>query len=115
MAELSPALCVRSSRPTPPCFGARHSPDVVVCNLCHVLVGSAGVAHLPFTSVIYKGVLSVSDAGLKKDPFRGGFGCGGGEDGGETDSELHGMFHISVCFFLLLGICYGLIPFMTMM
>lgn len=31
----------------PLCFGARHSPDVMVCNLCHVLVGSVGVVSLP--------------------------------------------------------------------
>lgn len=28
-------------------LSARHSADVVVCNLCHVLVGSVGVVHLP--------------------------------------------------------------------
>lgn len=37
----------------PLCFGARHSPDVMVCNLCRVLVGSVGVvrllSHLRFT------------------------------------------------------------------
>lgn len=54
--------------PTPLCFGACHSPDVVVCNLCHVLVGSVGVVNPPFASVIYKGILSFvscSDVRLK--------------------------------------------------
>ncbi len=44
-----------SAQPAPPCFGARRSPDVVVCNLCHVLVGKRGCCSPPFTSVIYSG------------------------------------------------------------
>lgn len=61
------AVC---ARPTPACFGARHSPDVVVCNLCHVFVGSVGVVHLPLHLwFMGGGALSAvwhSHAGLKR-------------------------------------------------
>lgn len=50
-------VCVLSSRPVV-FFVAGHSPDVVVCNLCHVLVGRVGVVHLPVRLWFTEGLLS---------------------------------------------------------
>lgn len=50
-------VCVLSSRPAV-FFVAGHSPDVVVCNLCHVLVGRVGVVHLPVRLWFTEGFLS---------------------------------------------------------
>lgn len=98
--------------PTLLCFGVCHSPDVVVCNLCHVLVGSMGVVHLPlhlwFTRgfwVLFRALMLDSKESLKR---RAGFGMsfqGQSRKTGmwwknkaqrngrmeETDSKLHGV------------------------
>lgn len=46
-------------------FSAGHSPDVVVCNLCHVLVGRVGVVHLPVRLWFTEGLLSAGTLNLQ--------------------------------------------------
>lgn len=88
-------VCILSSPPRRVFSVQGHSPDVVVCNLCHVLVGRVGVVHLPARLWFTQELLSAGMLDLRGRRDGGKVKCGRSERGErETSNYTVSLFEV---------------------